>query len=455
MATKHLHLVTNSEIEDFDRCHAYWGYRYAELLRPLEEPISIGYGDLYHEGCQAGWMAAWWDPELPNTSRRTNAAAAGMAAIRVLAGKKLNEVLARGSLSLDQIEALEAEYAEHTEIAQWALFHYFQQPTTDLDLVPLAIEASFDVPIPTRSGQGGMLHQSGKMDLVLWDRQACQIILEDHKTTGYAVQSYEGKLALIPQPTGYLRALGVLLERVYRDGWWPAGPGTGFWSHTTPAAMQLMQRHRKDIAGATLGQIAFNVSRRAKPKKPDVNLLRAAKGILAVNPRLAALAAAQEQDGLPRGEVSAAEIDTLPEVYEAALVEQESARGQPRTEKQLARLGALAGKTSSFFARHEFYRGPEELERWRAEMWVKAKALREAEKYRQYRTRNPHACTGPAAPKCLYASICTSPGDPVARAGFRVAATRHEELDHAGPGNTVERTGGSGAGLGAPDGVGF
>jgi len=423
---RHLHVVTNSEVEDFDRCHAYWGFRYAEGLRAQEEGGATGYGELYHEGCRAGWHAAWQDPELPLETRRQVASAAAMLAIHQLAANRRTELHSERTAA--ELEEAEAELNEHTEVAQWAVFHYFHQLTTDLDLVPLAIEATFSVPIPTRSGQGGMLRQDGKMDLVLWDRRAAQIVLEDHKTTGYAVQAYEGKLQLLPQPTGYLRALGVLLERVWIEGWWPEAPATGFWGNTTPAAMQIMARERLPILQSAVGQIAFNVSRRAKPKRPDVNLLRVAKGILAVNPTLAALVAAQEEDQVPRGEVSSAEIDTLPEVYEAALVEQETARALPRTEKQTARLAALRGKVSSYFQRYEFYRGPAELERWRQEMWVKAKAIRAAEREPAQRTRNPQACTGPGAPKCLYAPVCLSPEDPVPRAGYRVATTRHEEL---------------------------
>lgn len=429
-----LHVVTNSEVEDWDRCHAYWGFRYAELLRPREEAPSIGYGDLYHEGCRAGWHAAWLDPGLPLARRREHACAAAMMAVRELAQAKLYELglVTEAQAATDQEAELWQQTREHIEIAQWALFHYFQQPTTRLDNVPLAIEATFSVAIPTRVGVGGMLWQSGKMDLVLWDREAAQIILEDHKTTGYAVQAYEGKLALLTQPTGYLRALHTMLERAHGEGWWPQAPGTGFWGNTTQAVRAIMELERKEILASEMGQIAFNVSRRAKPKQPDVNQLRVAKGILAVTPRLAALMAAQEADGVPRGEVSAAEIDTLPEVYEAALVEQETARGLPRTDKQRARLELLRGKASSFFQRHEFYRGPGESERWRQEMWVKARQIREAHRDPRQRTRNPYACTGPGTPKCLYAAVCLSPEDPVARSAFRVASVPHEELDDAG-----------------------
>lgn len=432
-AKRTLHVITNSEVEDWDKCHALWGYRYGELLRPLEEPASLTYGDLYHAGCEAGWHAAWQDPELPMATRRHQACAAAMQAVSWRASAFLAErglVTEAQAATEDEAEAWR-EVTESSEVAQWATFHYFQQEGTDLTLVPLAIEAPFRVPIPTRAGHGGFLQQEGKMDLVLWDRQQGQIILEDHKTTGYAVQVFEGKLQLLTQPTGYLRALGTLLDRVYTEGWWPE-PGKGFWSHTTPAAMQLMQAHRGEILSSAWGQIAFNVSRRAKPKKPDVNLLRAAKHVLAANPHWAALAAAQEQDAVARGEVSAAEIDTLPEVYEAALVEQETSRMLPRTDKQRARLEALRSKVSSFFQRFEFYRGPDELERWRQEQWIKSKAIRAAERDPRERTRNPYACTGPGAPKCLYAQVCQFPDDPVARAAFRVATERHEEINDAG-----------------------
>lgn len=450
---RHLHVITNSEIEDFRKCRALWGYRNAELLRPIHEPVSLNYGKLYHLGCDAGWMAAWEELGWSTGERLSRAISGALVAMHdAVAEHKLWLEVEAPFEQADAREAALAELQEQAEVAQWAVAHYFQRREQDLDLVPLAIEAPFDVPIPNRAGQASHLWQDGKMDLVLWDRQAAQILLHEHKTTQYGVQTFEGRLPLLTQPTGYLRALQVLLERVYREGWAPTDthPQATFWEHTTPAVQMLMARERGTILGATTGTIAFNVSRRAKPNKPKVNKLRMPASAAKLDTPLARLLREQEADGVNRGEVSVAEIDTLPEVYERALDEQAQVRHQPVTDEQRAKLAALQGKARSFFEQFEFYRGPEELERWRKEMWVEARQIREAEREPSMRTRNPYACTGPGSPPCTFSAVCLAPGDPVARAAFRVAAVKHEELSHGDGGFRIHERGQGKSLLGAP-----
>lgn len=438
--SRHLHIITNSEIEDFRKCRALWGYRNAELLRPLHQPMELNYGSLYHLGCDAGWKGAWGQLEASLETRFAWAVSEAMRAIHE--ASIAHRAWLEQEATFEQEERREearVELLEQTEIAQWAVMHYFERRKEDLEMVPLAIEAQFDVAIPTRSGQGHILHQNGKMDLVLWDRQAQQILLHEHKTTGYGVQTYEGRLGLLTQPTGYLRALRILLERAYRDGWEVQLP-QAFWGHTTRAVMALMERERGTILGASTGVIAFNVSRRAKPNTPKVNQLRLSAKAAALSTPLAGLYAAQERDGVNRGEVSVADIDTLPEVYQRALSEQLAARGLPITDKQIERLRALESKADGYFHQFEFYRGEAELERWRSEMWVEAKAIRAATRDPLLRTRNPHACTGPGSPKCVYGAVCLAPDDPAARAAFRVATTRHEELSNGDGGHgTIKR----------------
>ncbi len=435
MKNRHLHVITNSEIEDFRKCRALWGYRNAELLRPIHEPVSLNYGKLYHLGCDAGWTAAWEELSWSTGERLSRAISGALVAMHDAVAE--HRTWLEGEAPFEQQEAREAalaELQEQAEVAQWAVAHYFQRRQQDLDLVPLAIEAPFDVPIPNRVGQAGNLRQDGKMDLVLWDREACQVLLHEHKTTQYGVQTYESRLPLLTQPTGYLRALRTMMDRAYGEGWWEgevfrAGE-MGFWSHTTPAVMKLMVAERGTILGATTGTIAFNVSRRAQPHKPKVNKLRMPASAAKLDTPLARLLKEQEADGVNRGEVSVAEIDTLPEVYERALLEQAQVRHQPITDEQRAKLAALQAKSRSFFEQFEFYRGPAELERWRKEMWVEARQIREAEREPSMRTRNPHACTGPGSPPCTFSAVCLAPDDPVARAAFRVAAVKHEELSH-------------------------
>lgn len=455
MKNRHLHVITNSEIEDFRKCRALWGYRNAELLRPIHEPVSLNYGTLYHLGCDAGWREAWAQLDWSTGERLSRAISGALLAMHDAVAEHRTWLEAEAPFEHpDAREVALAELQDQAEVAQWAVAHYFQRREQDLALVPLAIEAPFDVAIPNRAGQAGNLRQNGKMDLVLWDREAAQVLLHEHKTTQYGVQTFEARLPLLTQPTGYLRALQTLMERAYSEGWAPTDthPVKTFWEHTTPAVQILMQRERGTILGASTGTIAFNVSRRGKPHKPKVNKLRMPASAAKLDTPLARLLREQEADGVNRGEVSVAEIDTLPEVYQRALDEQEQTRHQPVTDEQRAKLSALQAKSRSFFEQFEFYRGPAELERWRKEMWVEARQIREAERDPTMRTRNPYACTGPGSPPCLFGAVCQAPDDPVARAAFRVAAEKHEELSHGDGGFRIHerRPGQSRLGTSAP-----
>jgi hypothetical protein len=182
------------------------------------------------------------------------------------------------------------------------------------------------------------------------------------------------------------------------------------------------------------------------PEEPKINLLRLPKAQAALHTPIADLLRAQEADGVPRGEVSAAAIDTTFEVYQAALEAQVRGRFQDITDKQNARLTELSARPDTYLAQLEFYRGPEELERWRREMWVESRLMRLSETDPSMRTRNPAACSLPQSPRCVYAGLCQDPTNPVARAEFRVAESRHEEVSAAHDGQREHGSGGFGAG---------
>jgi hypothetical protein len=425
---RHLQIITNSEVEDFRRCHAYWGFRYPEGLRPLEEVPSKGFGSLYHQGAASGWRAAWCEQELSIESRRERAIAASVETVGKAVAANREEVAKAWTGEQDALDELVAELDEHREIAFWALPNYFTRQASDLRMVPVAIEAPFDVPIPDVRGLPHVLRQQGVLDLVLWDRDAGLVFVQDHKTSGYGVDTMAKRLPLDTQMSGYIRAVDWVTRRIANTGL------ISVWSSfTTPAADELVRNHAADVASAGMGPIMINFARRARPARPKVNKfsLPAKMRALPSNAHLTALYDAQEADGIARGEVSVALLDTTAEVYSEALLTQVTERHQPITDKQREFLESLRGKPDTFFQQLEFYRGPEELERWRQEMWVEAARIRAATKDPKLRTRNPHACAGPTSPKCVYAEVCMSPDSPEARARFRVATDRHEEVRDA------------------------
>lgn len=415
---KHLQIITNSEVEDFRRCRAFWGYRYPEQLRPQEEPAPLSYGDLYHKGAAAGWRAAW-TKDVVAEARPLLAGKGAWAAVELEFETRCEALQV---LRSERLEEQLGEQEEHRDTARWALAHYFEVRQHDLAKVPLAIEAAFNVPIPNVKGKPGVLRQEGVLDLVLWDPETGLLQLQDHKTTGDSLTTILPKLPLNTQMSGYIMAVRRLVREWQQDS---------FLLTTTPAARLAAHNDWSRIASARVGAIAFNVSRRAVPNEPKVNLLKLTAKAAALDTPIARLFRLQENDKVPRGEVSVAACDTTARIYRAALEEQEIGRCQPITDKQREVLANLERQGDRWFAHLEFYRGEEELERWRQEMWTEAHEMRRAEREPRLRTRNPHACTGPASPKCVYAAVCLNPSDPIARADFRTATARHEEVAEA------------------------
>lgn len=412
-----LHVVTNSELEAWRTCPARWGFAYAELLRPKVDPIPITFGSLTHAGCAAGWMAAWQQPEISRAERLSLALSVVPTTIAHYAAEAREKIRSAGAE--DEAEQL-AELDVMQRTATWAASHYFERATADLDLVPLEVESSFRVQIPTKAGQGGMLALDGVIDLVLWDRESGRLLVEDHKTTGVDVGSFEKKAPLDTQLSGYVVAVRQLQSRA----------GLGHGQNTPLGARAVVDRHAVELMRATVGTIVYNVIRRAVPKAPKLNLLKKKD---AITTGLMALLREQDADEIPRGEVSVAECDTLPEVYNDALLAQFAERELTITDKQRDFLERLKNKGDTFFRQLEYFRGDSELERWRKEIWTDARRMREALRDDTLRTRNPGACSHPWSPRCRYSVVCASPESPEAREQFRVATSPHEEVKHGHP----------------------
>lgn len=417
-----LQVVTNSELETWRTCGAKHGYMYEELLRPKVDALPLAAGDVLHEAAAAGWMAAWAEPDVSTATRLELAVAGAISGLEQRLHERLTALREMAPHSSDEderiaaaIERLEGE----REALMWAVPHYFRSAAPDLAYVPLFVEAEFALPVPIKTGRPSMVIHKGKRDLVLWDRELNRLIVQDHKGTAANVRSMEAKLPLDTQLSGYVFALRSLLNKGINHFL-----GAMVEQAATPAgALEIASKHRDELAQATVGAVALNVMRRDRPSEPKINLLTSKA---AVTENQKALFRDQQETGRHHGEVSVAECDTTPETYAEALIAQVSERELLITEKQRAFLAKLKDKGDTFFAQLEYYRGADELGRWRSEVLIDAAAIREAR--RRGRSRNPGACSMPWSPRCAYASICLNPDDPTVRSDYVVVDGPHQEL---------------------------
>lgn len=411
---RQLMVLRNSELESWRLCHARHGYQWIDGLQPRELVRALTFGTLHHVGVAAGWLAAWREPDWSNAQRKAEAVAAAALAL----GKRTGEFL----LELERMpqtedtERMREETLEASNTALWTVQHYFDRSEHLLHWVPLGVELSFQVPVLNRVGKPDILIHEGTMDLVLWDRDTGRIVVDDHKTTSNDPELLNKKLELETQLTGYVNAV----ERLHKSCRLVTG--------ATDAARAVVAAGASDWNTATIGSVAFNVARSRKPSHPTLNLLTK-KQVQTSNQ--SELYARQEsgEERTPMGEVSVKQIDTLPEIYRAALEDQLIDRELPITDKQRELLASLERKGDTYYRRFEGYKNPDERERWRSEMWTDSKRIRDARKDRLLRTRNPLACTGPASPRCQYALICSSPDDPIARGAYRVEAEETERAN--------------------------
>lgn len=425
-----LHVVTNTEVSTHRQCPARWGFAYGELLRPMVKAGPLQWGELYHYGAEVGWNAAWSVAEMSTDARLNAALGAAPIAIGERAAEHIRVIEATDYPAEVDKNALCEETEQSAKVASWSVAHYFARARGDLSMVPLMIEGKYTMPMPNAAGMpSGTLATAGVIDLLLWDRELGRLVVQDHKGIASDVHSVEKRVELDTQLVGYVCAVKMLVRQL-------GGPKSGQLLselfHTTQAARLVAAQGIAEIRGATIGAVTYNVARRKMPSEPKLNLL---KKNACVTPMHRELLAQQEADGEPRGEVSVAQIDTLPEVYQRALEAQIVERELPATEKQQALLATLRQRGDTYFSQIEYFKSADAIERWRKELWVEAKRIRAAERDPSLRTRNPLACTLPTSPACPYAAVCLTPDDPIARKAYRVAASKHEELNDDGNGD--------------------
>lgn len=400
-----LQVITNSELGTWRDCRARHGYRYVDRLRPMVDAWPLRIGTILHAGLEAG-VAAAWNVEVGRVLAAISAATATITAALKEWQSELEQLRDGDVVDMHEYERLVGLTAEASTLGNWMLLHYFEATAADLeDLVPLGLEEQFRVPVPDAAGRSRHLFLTGKIDGVFLDLRTLRIVVRDYKTTTDNPDSFEAKLAIDTQMTGYLHAVRDLLRRGALER----------------ADGQLLPA----LADDAVGQVQYDVLRRKAPTVPKVNKIKKADGFCLE--LLKDWKGREEQEGRNYGLVSVDKrIDTRVDFYRDAIVEQEQ-RGLPRTQAQDALLEALTAKGDTFFRRFEYWRDPEETERWRKELWIEGRQMREAARAPSLRLRNPGYCTGFMAKRCEYQSVCRH-DTPEARGAFRIADTAHEEL---------------------------
>lgn len=378
-----LTVVTNSELQEFRSCPQKHHFAYRERLRPLVDAKPLAVGGIFHAGMRSGLVAGWapgWKSR-PGDQRLAQQVEAAQRDIDDLVGKWAAKIVEH--VQDADYEQLATEADDTAAMVKWMLAHYFTMTRGDLDqLVLVEAEVAFKVPVRDKRGLVRHLFFAGVRDAVLYDPGYNQLVLDEHKTSGSAPRDVEKRVEMDPQTAGYTYALKEQL------------------------ASSEMRTVDGDVVprDAGVGRVLYNVLRKSRPKDPKVN-----------------------QDG----KVSVAQCDTTPEKYNEALLEQQSARSIPITEKQREFFDVLVAKGDRYFARVEWHRTDAELERWRSETYVDAARVREAERDPTRRTRNTGHCNMAWSLPCSYRSVCLDPDAPELRKQFRVSADPHAEVREA------------------------
>jgi hypothetical protein len=255
----------------------------------------------------------------------------------------------------------------------------------------LGTEIAFKLPINDDGDE-----YAGQIDLVTYDPEMQRIVVWDHKFSS-SVDAYEGRLQLDTQSAGYVWAVGELQKQGYF----------------------------KDYNSEPVGAFVWSVSRRKVPTSPRVNKLtkKAAKEL-----NMQALLDEQEKSGEPMGYVSSAACDTLPHLYQEALVKQELERFLPATDEQRERFVQVQREMHRWYKQEEHFIGREQITRWGVEALVTLKQMKAATKNRELRIRNPGACAYPGTFKCDYDQVCLMDA-PETRALYQVRTKKHAEIE--------------------------
>jgi hypothetical protein len=360
-----------------------------ERLRPIHTARALRVGTAYHAGL-AALIRRLWSPmaAAPGEAALHEATTVGVQAAQGTLREQAQEILAQATLAAEAAEEVRAALGEDGLRVEWMLAHWAEvtRRADDLVLEPVAIERSFEIPVPRSDGRGGPLRLAGTIDAVWFDPRVGDLVLDEHKTVEHDPHGIERRAELDAQVAGYLLAA----RRLRDDG----------------ELRPLRGIELKQIRTAPLGRVRYQVMRRARPRTPTWN---------------------------KDGRISSAAIDTTGAIYAAALDEQR-ARGIEVSEKQVERLRQLHEAGDRYFAQVEHWRSEEELERWRRELYVDAARLRAAERDPEQRTRNQGACATAWSPRCGWAEVCLDPASPEVRTSYRVTS----EVDEGAGETAVE-----------------
>jgi hypothetical protein len=384
-------VVSNSELGDFRTCKRRWGYRYIDMLRPRVEARVLRWGTTFHTGLERGYLAAVAGGMKDPVADAKRGAAEAVEEACIQERVMLLRASTEGALRAEECDERLVDVDELERCASWAVENFFTRTATDFDrLVLLAVEWPFRVPVMNKGNRPSATWLTGKVDVVWWDPQSRQVLVDDHKTTDgdAAGTGIERRIMLDPQMSGYIQAVRYAA------------------THQGLQPLDGSKIHPDDLARGARGWCRYNMVRRTAPKSPQLKL---------------------------NGEVSVAACDTTAGVYELALMQQ-AERGIAVNDKQREMLERLSRQQDKYFSRHEFARSSEDESVWRDEVFADARMMRMARRDARLRTRNASACTMANSMPCAYTKLCLQDA-PETRSMFRVAETMHEEV---GNGEQVE-----------------
>lgn len=396
-----LTVVSDSEVRKWRDCHALWGFVYPEGLQPRRTPAYFIHGRIIHKAAEAGaraWRSVvvksvreqdpdpWWrDVEkLQHWVTEKSLAALGPAVEEAIA--QADQVIRSPTLAIEVVD----EIRQVEELARFVIPRHWEKRRADFrTFVPMLIEHSFEVRVRDAGGRRSSTCLRGRLDLGLLDLEAGQLAVTDMKTTSGDPWGFERRLPIDPQTTGYVYALreqlkaGELDELLEAVGW--------DFSRGRPS----VGRCYTDAVG----------------KKPPVHPRTLKDGTITV---AVTGTANTPPEWYEKALVDAGEPEWLKEAVRSGRAdkrEKAEERWAKIQDKQAARLEELRSQRERWIVRHEHYRTPDELERWRAEFLIEAARMREAERRPALRTRNPAHCSGPGSRGCRFWDLCTDPGN--------------------------------------------
>lgn len=381
-----LTVVTDSELQTWRSCPQLHHFKYRERLRPNVDAKALALGSIFHagmrDGIAAGWSTGW--RSRSNVQRLADEIEAAQKSIDDLVMKWTSKRVAHEH-DLD-FDALEKETEQAAAMVKWMLKHYFESTTEDLlNLVLVETEKNFNVDLHDRRGRVlPYLRYAGVRDATFFDPAYNQLVLAEHKTSGGRPQDIEKRVEMDTQTAGYIYAL-------------------------TQQRANMKTVDGVSMEKAHVGRVIYNVLRKSYPKPPKVN-----------------------KDGT----VSVAACVTTPELYLAAIKDQVEQRKLPMTEKQKDFFESLKTVGDPFFARVDYHRTKDEIERWRQDTVIDAGRVRLATYSPEHRTRNTGHCNMPWSLPCPYRSVCLD-DQPELRSTFRVVDNPHVEVREA-EGSEVE-----------------